>query len=103
MKQKIKDDKKRITVLPVLCCDPDFDFPLQIISKLLGTKWKGGFFEEIEIGDVKLKRKNFGDYKENYLNIKAPSFFNSMLNPMLRLSEFPFNHYFNPQSIFCNS
>ena len=63
VKQKIKNERQRITALPVICSDPDFDFPLQIISKLLGQKWQGGEFEEIEVGDVKVKRKNFGNFK----------------------------------------
>ena len=64
LKQKVKDDRKRITALPVICSDPNFKFPLPIISKLLGTKWEGGYFEEKTFGDVKVKRKNFGDYQE---------------------------------------
>ena len=64
LKQKVKDDRKRITALPVICSDPNFKFPLAIISKLLGTKWKGGHFEEKTIGGVKMKRKNFGDFQE---------------------------------------
>ena len=59
IKQKISNDRQRITALPVICTDPEFDFPLQIISKQLGVKWKGGEFEEIELGDIKVKRKKF--------------------------------------------
>ena len=62
-KQKISNDRQRITALPVICSDPEFDFPLQIISKQLGRKWQGGEFEEVELGDVKVKRKNFGTFK----------------------------------------
>ena len=64
LKQKVKDDRKRITALPVICSNPKFNFPLSIISKLLGTKWEGGYFEEKKFGDVIVKRKNFGHYQE---------------------------------------
>ena len=62
-KQKIVNDRQRITALPVLCSDENFDFPLQIISKQLGQKWKGGQFEEVVLGDETVKRKNFGSFK----------------------------------------
>ena len=66
LKQKITDDKQRITVLPTICSDPDFNFPLQVISKLLGRKWKDGIDEEVQIGDMKVFRRNFGDFKGRY-------------------------------------
>ena len=68
-KQKISNDRQRITALPVICTDPDFDFPLQIISKQLGQKWKNGEFEEVEVGDIKVKRKNFGNFKVRLIRI----------------------------------
>jgi len=65
-KQKIHGDKQRITVLPTICTDPNFKFPLQVISKLLGKKWKGGVDEEVQIGQEKVFRRNFGDFKARY-------------------------------------
>ena len=64
--QKTADGKKRITVLPTICSDPKFNFPLQIISKLKGQRWKDGVDEEVQIGDYKICRKNFGGFKARY-------------------------------------
>ena len=65
-KQKITDDKQRITVLPTICSDPNFKLPLQVVSKLLGRKWKDGTNEEIQIGEVNVFRRNFGNFKAKY-------------------------------------
>ena len=61
--QKILDDKKRITLLPTICSDPKFNFPLQVISKQLGRKWKDGVNEEVQVGEYNVFRKNFGNFK----------------------------------------
>ena len=47
----------------MICSDKDFDFPLTVISKLLGRNWKGGEFKEVTLGGVKVKSKNFGSFE----------------------------------------
>ena len=63
--------------MPVICNDESFDFPVTIISKLKGVKWTSpNVDEEVDLGDVKVQRKNFGTFKDivtiyrYYLNSK---------------------------------
>ena len=68
-KQKISDEKKRFTVLPIICMDESFDFPLTIISKIKGMRWSApNIDEEIDLGDIKVQRKNFGKFKDSYIS-----------------------------------
>ena len=70
-KQKIANEKGRITALPVICSDSKIKFPLPIISKLKGVRWKkDNQDEEVDLGVVKIQRKNFGNFKECYLTGK---------------------------------
>ena len=67
LKQKITDDRKRLTAVPFICTDKKFAFPLPIISKVKGLRWSSpNEDEEISFGDVKVTRKNFGNFKERY-------------------------------------
>ena len=67
LKQKITDDRKRLTSVPFICTDKKFAFPLPIISKVKGVRWSSSNEnEEISFGDVKVTRKNFGNFKARY-------------------------------------
>ena len=61
------DERKRFTVVPIICCDENFEFPVTIISKLKGARWKSqNTNEEVDLGDQKVLRKNFGKFKDSY-------------------------------------
>jgi len=77
LKQKLKDEKRRITAVPVICSDPKIRFPLPIISILKGVKWtRDNEDEEVDLGSVKVERKNFGNFKESYCSYgKSPIIF----------------------------
>ena len=69
LKQKITDERKRFTVVPIICCDESFDFPVTIISKLKGARWSSpNTNEEVDLGDQKVVRKNFGRFKDSYFS-----------------------------------
>ena len=68
LKQKITDDRKRLTAVPFICTDENFNFPLPIISKVKGIRWSApNEDEEISFGDVTVTRKHFGNFKDRYL------------------------------------
>ena len=61
------DERKHMSALPVICPDPNFDFPLQVISKLKGTKWSSpNESEEVDLGDVKVFRRKFEKFTAGY-------------------------------------
>ena len=69
LKQNSTDERKRLTVCPVICNDENFDFPLQIISK--ETEWSSPHQDEtIDLDEVEISRKNFEKFKERYLGFR---------------------------------
>ena len=69
LKQNSTDERKRLTVCPVICNDENFDFPLQIISK--ETEWSSPHQDEtIDLDEIEISRKNFEKFKERYLGFR---------------------------------